>query len=98
MVFNAPSTDVGGYHPKYFGELFEGLREAYGEPSKSYTEAVFDVYGAKYAAHRAEWMGKQDVITIIEQPGRNGRTEIVVETLAERDRATKAPKTVNPLQ
>ncbi len=98
MVFNAPTTDVGGYHPKYFGELFEGLREAYGEPSKSYTEQVFDVYGAKYDAHRAEWMGKQDVITIIEQPGRNGRTEIVVETLAERDRATKAPKTVNPLQ
>jgi hypothetical protein len=56
---------------------------------------VFDVYGAKYDAHRAEWMGKQDVITIIEQPGRDGRTEIVVETLAERNRATK---TVNPLQ
>ena len=95
MVFNAPSTDVGGYHPKYFRELFKGLREAYGEPSKSYTEPVFDVYGAKYDAHRAEWMGKQDVITIIEQPGRDGRTEIVVETLAERNRATK---TVNPLQ
>jgi len=43
-------------------------------------------------------MGKQDVITIIEQPGRNGRTEIVVETLAERNRATKAPKAANPLQ
>ena len=98
MVFNAPSTDVGGYHPKYFGELFKGLREAYGEPSKSFTEPVFDVYGAKYDAHRAEWMGKKDVITIIEQPGRDGRTEIVVETLAERNRATNAPKTVNPLQ
>jgi len=98
MVFNAPTTDVAGYHPKYFGELFEGLREAYGAPSKSYTEPVFDVYGAKYDAHRAEWMGKQDVITIIEQPGRNGRTEIVVETLAERSRATTAPKTANPLQ
>jgi hypothetical protein len=98
MVFNAPTTNVAGYLPKYFGELFEGLREAYGEPSKSYTEPVFDVYGAKYDAHRAEWMGKQDVITIIEQPGRNGRTELVVETLTERNRATKAPKTVNPLQ
>ena len=74
------------------------MREAYGEPSKSYTEPVFDVYGAKYDAHGAEWMGKQDVIIIIEQPGRDGRTEIVVETLAERDRATKAPKTANPLQ
>ena len=95
MVFNAPTTEVAGYHPKNFGELFEGLREAYGAPSKSYTEPVFDVYGAKYDAHRAEWMGKQDVITIIEQPGRDGRTEIVVETLAERNRATK---TVNPLQ
>jgi hypothetical protein len=98
MVFNAPSTDVGGYRPKYFGELFKGLREAYGEPSKSYTEPVFDVYGAKYDAHRAEWMGKRDVITIIEQPGRDSRTEIVVETLAERHRATNQPKTANPLQ
>lgn len=98
MAFNAPSTSAGGYHPKYFGELFKGLREAYGEPSKSYVEPVFDVYGAKFDAHRAEWMGKQDVIIIIEQPGRDGRTEIVVETLAERDRATKAPKNVNPLQ
>jgi hypothetical protein len=98
MVFKVATTDVEGYHPKYFAELFEGLREAYGEPSKSYTEPVSDAYGVKYDAHRAEWMGKQDVITIIEQPGRNGRTEIVVETLAERNRATKAPKTANPLQ
>jgi hypothetical protein len=98
MEFNVSTMDVEGYHPKYFVELFEGLREAYGEPSKSYTEPVFDQYGVKYDVHRAEWMGEQDVITIIEHPGRNGRTEIVVETLAERSRATKAPKTVNPLQ
>jgi hypothetical protein len=98
MVFNAPSTESGGYHPKYFSEIFKGLREAYGEPSKSYTEPVFDVYGAKNDAHRAEWVGKQDLITIIEQPGRDGHTEIVVETLAERDRTANAPKTANPLQ
>ena len=98
MVFKVSTTDVEGFHPKYFAELFEGLREAYGEPSKSHTEPVSDAYGVKYDAHRSEWMGKQDVITIIEQPGRNGRTEIVVETLAERNRATKAPKTENPLQ
>ena len=98
MVFHVSTTDVEGYHPKYFAELFKGLREAYGEPSKSYTEPVFDAYGIKYDAHRAEWISNQDVITIIELPGRNGRTEIVAETLAERNRATKAPKTENPLQ
>jgi len=98
MVFNASNLDFEGYHPKHFAELFKGLREAYGEPSKSYTEPVFDGYGVKYDAHRAEWMGEQDVITIIEQPGRNARTEIIVETLAEHNRATKAPATVNPLQ
>jgi hypothetical protein len=98
MVFNAPTADVEGYHPKSFGELFEGLREAYGEPSKTYTEPVFNVYGAKYDARHAEWMGQQDIITIIERPGSNSRTEIVVETLAERNRAAKAPKTPNPLQ
>ena len=98
MVFNAPASDVESYHPKYFSELFEGLREAYGEPTKNYIEPVFDAYGRKYDAHHAEWMGKEDVITIIEQPGKNSRSEIVVETLTERDRAAKAPKTVNPLQ
>jgi hypothetical protein len=98
MIFSASATDVAGYHPKNFGELLEGLREAYGEPSRSRTEPVFDAYGAKYDAHRAEWMGKQDVIAIIEQPGKDGHTEIVVETLAEWDRATKSPKTANPLQ
>jgi hypothetical protein len=98
MVFDTSSMDVEGYHPKYFAELFAGLREAYGEPSKSYSEPVFDGYGVKYDAHRAEWVGKQDVITIIEHPGRNGRTEIVVETLAEHNRATKPHKTENPLQ
>src|ERR1700751_1212655 len=83
MVFDTSTMDVEGYHPKYFGELFAGLREAYGEPSKSYTEPVLDGYGVKYDAHRAEWTGEQGVITIVEQPGRNARTEIVVETLAE---------------
>ena len=97
MVFDASTINVEGYHPKYFAELFAGLREAYGEPSKSYTEPVLDAYGVEYEAHRAEWMGKQDVIMIIEQPGRNGRTEIVVETLGERSREIKAPKTENPL-
>jgi hypothetical protein len=98
MVFSVSVIDVEGYHPKHYAELFEGLREAYGEPTKSSTEAVTDVYGVKFDAHRAEWLGKQGVITIVEQPGGNGRTEIVVETLAERERATKTPKTANPLE
>src|SRR6202040_3514324 len=29
MVFKVATTDVEGYPPKYFSELFEGLREAY---------------------------------------------------------------------
>jgi hypothetical protein len=98
MVFSVSVMDVEGYHPKHYAELFEGLREAYGEPTKSSAETVTDVYGVKFEAHRAEWLGKQDVITIVEQPGGNGRTEIVVETLAERERTTKAPKTPNPLE
>lgn len=98
MVFHAPNTDLQGYHPKRFGELFKGLQEAYGEPSKNYTETVLDEYGVKYDAHRAEWTGEQDVITIIEQPGRIARTDLIVETLAEHNRAANAPKNVNPLQ
>jgi len=98
MVFNVSAVDVDGYHPKHYGELFAGLREAYGEPTKSYTESVSDVYGVKSDAHRAEWMDKQDIITISEQPGGNGRTQIVVETMAEHNRAAQAPKTANPLE
>jgi hypothetical protein len=96
MVYNA---SLEGYSPKSFGELFAGLREAYGPPSKSYSESVvLPPYGIKYDAHRALWMGNQDVISIIEQPGHNVRTEIVAETLAEYNRAAQAPKTANPLQ
>ena len=97
MVFSVSVMEVEGFHPKHYSELFEGLREAYGEPTKSSTETVADVYGVKHEARRAEWLGKQDVITIVEQPGENGRTEIVVETLAERERASRGPKTPNPL-
>jgi hypothetical protein len=89
---------VEGSHPKSYAELFDGLQGAYGPPSKSYTEPVKDMYGVKYDAHRAVWMRPQDVITIVEQPGTDGRTEIVAETLAEHDRAAHSPKSPNPLQ
>jgi hypothetical protein len=98
MVYLAPIANVEGSHPKSFAELFDGLQEAYGPPSKSYSEPVRDVYGVKYDAHRAIWMGPKDVISIIEQPGTDGRTEIVAETLAEYNRATHTPKSPNPLQ
>ena len=98
MVYIASVVNVEGYHPKSFGELFAGLQEAYGPPSKSYSEPMLNAYGAKYDAHRALWMGTQDVIIIIEQPDEDGRTEIIAETLAEYTRAAKAPKTPNPLQ
>lgn len=98
MVYLAPVANVEGYHPKSFGELFAGLREAYGPPSKSYSEPILNAYGVNFDAHRALWMGNQDVISIIEQPGDDGRTEIIAETLAEYKRAAKAPKTANPLQ
>jgi hypothetical protein len=98
MVYVAPSANIEGYRPKTFGELFAGLREAYGPPSKSYSEPVVNAYGVKYDAHRAVWMGNHDVISIMEQPGENGGTEIIAETLAEYNRAAQAPKTANPLQ
>jgi len=98
MVYVASIANIEGYHPKSFGELLAGLREAYGSPSKGYSEPVLNAYGVKYDAHRAVWMGNQDVISIIEQPGEGGRTEIIAETLAEYNRTAQAPKTANPLQ
>ena len=98
MVYSAPIANFQGYHPKSFGELFTGLQEAYGAPTKTSIEPVLNTYGVKYDAHRAAWIGKEDVISIIEQPGENGWTEIVAETLAEYNRAAQAPKTENPLQ
>jgi hypothetical protein len=98
MVYSASIANVAGYHPKSFSELFAGLREAYGPPSKSYSEPAQNAYGVKFEAHRAVWLGNQNVISIIEQPGEEGRTQIIAETLSEYDRAAHAPKTQNPLQ
>jgi hypothetical protein len=98
MAYSAPAANVEGYHPKSYSELFAGLREAYGPPSKSYSEPMLSTYGVKYDAHRAQWMGNQDIISIIEQPREVGRTEIIAETLAEYNRAAQAPKTANPLR
>jgi len=98
MVYSTTSVEFEGFHPKSFGELLEGLKEAYGAPTKFYTEPVQNAYGVKSDAQRAVWMGKDDVIMLIEQPGANGWTELVAQTLAEYNRAAQAPKTVNPLQ
>ena len=98
MVYLASTANVEGYHPKSFGELFAGLREAYGPPSKSSSEPVLNAYGVKFDAHRAVWLGTQNVIGIIEQPGEEGRTEIIAETVAEYNRVAQAPRTANPLQ
>jgi hypothetical protein len=97
MVYGAPIADFQGYHPKTFGELLEGLQEGYGSPTRTYTEPVLNAYGVRYEAHRVIWMGKKDVISVTEQPGQNGWTEIVAVTLEEYNRAAQAPKTVNPL-
>ena len=98
MIYAMPIADIEGFHPKSFDELFAGLREAYGEPSKSYSEPVVNTYGVTHDAHRATWLSKQNVINIIEQPGEHSWTEIVAETLAEYNRDTQAPKAANPLQ
>jgi hypothetical protein len=98
MVYMAATANVEGFHPKSFAELFAGLEEAYGPPSKSYSEPTQNAYGVKSDAHRAWWMGDKDVISIIEHPGENARTEITAETLAEYNRAEQAPKAQNPLR
>lgn len=98
MVYAAPMAKVEGFHPKSFGELFAGLQEAYGPPSKSYSEPWLDPIGLKYDAHHAVWMRPQDVISINEEPGADGRTGIVAETLSEHNRAAHAPKSQNPLE
>lgn len=94
MVYSASAANVEGIHPKTFADLFAGLQEAYGTPTKNSVETTQDVYGVKYDSHRAEWAGKENIITITERPGWSGSTEIVAETIGEY----KAPKPVNPLQ
>ena len=98
MIYAKPMADLEGFHPKSFDELFAGLREAYGEPSKSYSEPAVNAYGVKRDAHRAIWIGKKNTISIIEQPGENARAEIIAEILAEYKREGQTPKTTNPLQ
>jgi hypothetical protein len=98
MVYSVPIADIQGYHPKSFEELFAGLQEAYGTPTKTYTEPVLNDYGVRRDARRAIWVGDKDVISIIEKPGAEGWTEIIAVTLEEYNRASQAPKTANPLQ
>jgi hypothetical protein len=98
MTYTAPIADVEGYHPKTYGELFAGLQEAYGAPTKSYTEPVLNAYGVRYEAHRAMWMGGDDVISIVEQPGESGWTKVAAVTVGEYRRAEAGPKAANPLQ
>lgn len=98
MAYISPVANIEGFHPKSYGELLAGLQEAYGPPSKSYTEPMLNAYGVKYEAPRAVWMGSHDMITIIEQPGQQARTKIIAETLAEYNHSSQAPKTPNPLQ
>ena len=98
MAYIAPVANLEGYHPKSYGELFAGLQEAYGPPSKSYTEPILNAYGVKYEAPRAVWMGNHEIISIVEQPGENGQTKIIAETLAEYNRSAQTPKTPNPLR
>jgi hypothetical protein len=94
MVYGASTVNVEGIHPKAFADLLAGLQEAYGPPTKSSIETTQDSYGVRYDSHRAEWAGKENIITIVERPGTRGSTEIVAETIGE----SKAPKPVNPLQ
>jgi hypothetical protein len=98
MIYAMPIADIEGFHPKSFDELFAGLREAYGEPSKSFSEPVVNTYGVRRDARRATWLGKQNVFSIIEQPGEHSWTEVAAETLAEYNREARAPKATNPLQ
>jgi len=97
LVYRESVADIQGLHPKSYKELFAGLEEAYGTPTKSYSETVMNEYGVKSEAHRAAWVGRDNVISIIEYPATSGRTEIIAETLSEHDRAARAPKTANPL-
>ena len=94
LVYSALTTNVEGIHPKTFADLLAGLQEAYGAPTKSSIESTQDAYGVKYDSHRAEWAGKDNIITITERPGWTGSTEIVAETIEEY----KSPRPVNPLQ
>jgi hypothetical protein len=94
LVYSASTTNVEGIHPKTFADLLAGLQEAYGTPTKTSIEATQDSYGVKYDSHRAEWAGKENIITITERPGTSGSTEIVAEMIGEY----KPPKPVNPLQ
>ena len=98
MIYNTSVANIEGSQAKSYAELLAGLQEAYGAPTKSYTEELVNTYGVKYDARRAMWMGKQDVISMTEKPGENGWTEIIAETIDEYNRAALAPKTANPLQ
>jgi len=53
LVYLALTANIAGYHPKSYTELFAGLEEAYGPPSKSSSETCCAV-GAHSLSFTAE--------------------------------------------
>lgn len=98
LVFTAPSAE-SNFQGQTFERVFEGTKQAYGEPTKEILEHVQDTYGVPYVAHRELWLTAQSAILIIEKPGPGGSTTVSALTRAEYDRTlADTAKAPNPLQ
>ena len=99
LLFSAPSAEFN-YRGQTFGEIFAGIKQAYGPPTSESTASVQDAYGVKYVAHRELWIAPRSAILITEKPGPGGSTTLVAFTRAEYDHTMTetAPKPANPLE
>jgi hypothetical protein len=99
LIYTAPTPEVN-YKGKSFGDIFAGVKQAYGPPTSESAEPTQSVYGQQYVAHHEIWVAPNVAIVITEKPGAEGTTTLVACTRAEYDRtmAPGAVKAANPLQ
>jgi len=99
LLYSKPSAEVN-YRGQSFEEIFAGIKQAYGAPTRENTETVQDAYGVPYVAHRELWIEPRGIILIAEKPGPGGSTMLTAFTRSEYDRTMAAgvPKAANPLE
>ncbi|MFZ0910507.1 MAG: hypothetical protein WA766_10315 [Candidatus Acidiferrales bacterium] len=99
LIYAAPSPEAN-YKGKSFTEIFAGVKEAYGAPTRESSETTQSVYGQQFVAHREIWVAPHAAIVIAEKPGADGSTTLLAFTREEYDRtmASGKPKASNPLQ
>ncbi len=94
--FSAPEA-INNFQGKSFGDIFNGLKQAYGPPASESVVPYKDSYGVTYQAHNALWIAQDYAIQLQEQPGPRGWTTVNAWTRQVYEKRKAAASTKAPL-